>query len=332
MDYWPVNIWPKGKSHGRYFPTTLGTYDYHVIHWATRPFPARRRRTTKSLRSPDGPRRRRIRVGAPATVYGTIGLRPGVTLGDVLPSVAAALDRRMVTKRASLIAWKDFPRETAAAFAPMVANGSLVALDSFPGTSFALAPTWEAYLASLNGRRRGRLRKKLRRSHEAVELETAVVQRPDGMTIAQIYALYRQTWARASNKFEELTPDFFREIARADAAHVVLLYESATHRLVAFMLCLIVGKRAVNRYVGLDYAFVRPWNLHFRLWETALHFMISAGATEVHSGPTSYRFKVDTGHDLVPVRAYVRHRNPLLHRFATRLTRKVMGRSRWAER
>lgn len=83
---------------------------------------------------------------------------------------------------------------------------------------------------------------------------------------------------------------------------------------------------------GLDYAFVRPWNLHFRLWETALRFMISAGATEVHSGPTSYRFKVDTGHDLVPVRAYVRHRNPLLHRFATRLMREVMGRSRWAER
>ncbi len=33
MDYWPVNIWPKGSSQGTYFPTTLGTYDYHVIHW-----------------------------------------------------------------------------------------------------------------------------------------------------------------------------------------------------------------------------------------------------------------------------------------------------------
>jgi hypothetical protein len=33
MDYWPTNIWPKGMSSGDWFPQTLGTYDYHVIHW-----------------------------------------------------------------------------------------------------------------------------------------------------------------------------------------------------------------------------------------------------------------------------------------------------------
>jgi hypothetical protein len=39
MDYWPINLWPKGTSHGTYFPTTLGTYDYHVIHWGYAPVP-----------------------------------------------------------------------------------------------------------------------------------------------------------------------------------------------------------------------------------------------------------------------------------------------------
>lgn len=33
MDYWPVNIWPKGTSHGTYSPIALGPYDFHVIHW-----------------------------------------------------------------------------------------------------------------------------------------------------------------------------------------------------------------------------------------------------------------------------------------------------------
>ncbi|MBD5605031.1 MAG: zinc-dependent metalloprotease, partial [Candidatus Eremiobacteraeota bacterium] len=33
MDYWPVNIWPKGTSQGTYSPIALGPYDYHVIHW-----------------------------------------------------------------------------------------------------------------------------------------------------------------------------------------------------------------------------------------------------------------------------------------------------------
>ena len=113
-------------------------------------------------------------------------------------------------------------------------------------------------MASLNGRRRCRLRKKLRQSHEAVDLETAVVQRPDRATIAEIHALYHQTHARASTEFEELTIEFFHQIARAEAAHFVLLRERETRRLVAFMLCFVVGDRAVNRFVGLDYAFVRP--------------------------------------------------------------------------
>ena len=37
MDYWPVNIWPKGESTGDYSPQTLGPYDYHVIHWGYAP-------------------------------------------------------------------------------------------------------------------------------------------------------------------------------------------------------------------------------------------------------------------------------------------------------
>jgi Met-zincin/Domain of unknown function (DUF5117) len=33
MEYSPVNLWPKGMSRGALWQTTLGPYDYHVIHW-----------------------------------------------------------------------------------------------------------------------------------------------------------------------------------------------------------------------------------------------------------------------------------------------------------
>jgi hypothetical protein len=39
MDYWPLNLWPKGTSTATWFPVTLGTYDYHVIHWGYAPIP-----------------------------------------------------------------------------------------------------------------------------------------------------------------------------------------------------------------------------------------------------------------------------------------------------
>jgi len=39
MDYIPTNIWPKGKSQGALFMTTLGPYDYYAIHWGYAPVP-----------------------------------------------------------------------------------------------------------------------------------------------------------------------------------------------------------------------------------------------------------------------------------------------------
>jgi len=33
MEYAPTNLWPRNSPHGDFFQTTLGPYDYHVIHW-----------------------------------------------------------------------------------------------------------------------------------------------------------------------------------------------------------------------------------------------------------------------------------------------------------
>jgi hypothetical protein len=39
MEYAPTNLWPKNASHGTLFQTTIGPYDYHVIHWGYAPIP-----------------------------------------------------------------------------------------------------------------------------------------------------------------------------------------------------------------------------------------------------------------------------------------------------
>jgi hypothetical protein len=39
MEYSPINLWPKGQSHGSYFMTTIGPYDYYAIHWGYAPVP-----------------------------------------------------------------------------------------------------------------------------------------------------------------------------------------------------------------------------------------------------------------------------------------------------
>ncbi len=39
MEYAPTNLWPRNSPHGDFFQTTLGPYDYHVIHWGYAPIP-----------------------------------------------------------------------------------------------------------------------------------------------------------------------------------------------------------------------------------------------------------------------------------------------------
>jgi predicted N-acyltransferase len=242
-----------------------------------------------------------------------------------------ALETRAKEARAHLIAWKGFPSPEHATFKQLAAFGFQDVPD-YPGTSMRVPRSWEAYLSSLSGRKRYRLRKKLRQSHEAATLTTEVLRSPNAATVAEMHALYEQTYQRATNKFMRFTPAYFHRIAKADAAHFVLLREPESARIVAFMLCLIVRPRAVNGTIGLDYRFVQPWNLHFRLWEAAFRFMISTGATEVHSGQTTYRFKTDLGHELMPMTTYAKHRNPLVNALMLPLMRKSMRRINWAER
>jgi hypothetical protein len=39
MEYAPTNLWPRNTAHGDFFQTTIGPYDYHVIHWGYAPVP-----------------------------------------------------------------------------------------------------------------------------------------------------------------------------------------------------------------------------------------------------------------------------------------------------
>ena len=83
--------------------------------------------------------------------------------------------------------------------------------------------------------------------------------------------------------------------------------------MVAFRLSLDMGERLINLFIGMDYSRPKEWMLFFRLWEAALDVALSRGLTAIVSGRSSYEVKIETGHKLVPLNNYCRHRNILLH-------------------
>ena len=83
------------------------------------------------------------------------------------------------------------------------------------------------------------------------------------------------------------------------------------------------GRRAINKFIGIDYSLGSKTYLYFRLWEAFLRWAMQMGADEVQSGQTSYRAKLDLGHDFVPLSNFFRYRNPLMHAIAALVAKRI---------
>jgi predicted N-acyltransferase len=149
------------------------------------------------------------------------------------------------------------------------------------------------------------------------------MRQPDAATLDELFALFWQTYERATTQFERLNRQFFSEIAAAEVASFIVLRAPASGRAVAFMLCFEFEGRLVNKFIGIDYQRPREWLLYFRLWDAALDHALASGARSIQSGQTGYRPKIDLGHRLVALTNYCAHRNPLLHLIYAAIARKI---------
>lgn len=257
---------------------------------------------------------RTLFVGSPVD-EGAVGLVAGMRLADVAPVIQDALVLKAKDLKAPMIVWKDFTDDTASALDTLSRTHGLFRVTSYPGTRLALkGGSFESYMQVLRANPRYKLKKKLDASRKMGKLETSVTQSPDDTLLDEVFGLFWQTYERGKNKFERLTPEFFKLIAAEPVSHFVLLRNPDTGKLVAFSLCFRVGKRMVNKFIGLDYAYRGNWFIFFRLWEQIVDWAARSGAAELQSGQTGYMAKLDVGHTLVPQTNYCRHLNPIVHR------------------
>ncbi len=257
---------------------------------------------------------RTLFVGSPCSDEGTVGLLPGVDRRAALMVLQRAFEAECRRRRAAMLVWKDMPQAAAADMAWLAGRARLFAAVSFPGAEADLPGPGKAdFYAAMKGSRRYSLNRKLKRSRQLADLRAEVVRHPDPALLEQIFALFWQTFERATTRFEILTPAFFQALAAQPESQFMLLRQAGDDRLVAFMLCFVQGDHIINKFIGLDYACPRDWSLYFRLWDEVVDWASGLGVRVIQSGQTSYRAKVDMGHRLVPLTNYCRHVNPLIH-------------------
>jgi len=130
-----------------------------------------------------------------------------------------------------------------------------------------------------------------------------------------VYALYLNTHAAATVRFEQLSRDYFAHTAHL-SRYLLAYWEG---RLVAFAQLIQRGDRIAAFYMGMDYSVDRQIGLYFALVMQIVDVASAAGCTEVEYGETSYGLKRNLGCELVDTWIYYRHRNPIGNRIMARL-------------
>lgn len=255
-------------------------------------------------------------VGSPCADEGTVGLLPSTDRHAALSALQEALLAKAKELDAPLLVWKDMPLEI-----PQPAGTFPVA--SFPGTVVELGANRAAYLASLKGSRRHNVLKKIKRSASHFAARVEALEKPEPRVLDEIFPLFMQTYERATTSFERLGKEFFAQIAQVPCARFITVREERSGEMVAFMLCFELAPKLINKFVGMDYRRPGEWQLHFRLWDAVVDYALSRGLTSIQSGQTGYAVKIETGHRLVPLVNFCRHRNGFIHAIAARAARTI---------
>lgn len=258
--------------------------------------------------------RRTLFVGSPCADEGWVGVVDGIDRAAALLAVHDAADAEARRRHAPMLVWKDVPQTDKANLDQVRGQRRLFALPSYPVALLRFAGnSKEDYFAALKGSRRHQLKKKLRTSRQHFQATTEVIHAPDAAQLDEIYTLFHNTFERAEEKFERLNRRFFELLAAEPNVHFVLLREAEQGDAVAMMMCFEVGDLIINKFVGFDYDRPKEWLLYFRLWDAALDWALSRGASGIQSGQTCYKPKLEQGHSLVPLFNYGRHANRLVH-------------------
>lgn len=248
------------------------------------------------------------------------GARDRVWCAQALHEALPLVSRRL---RAPLIVLKDFPAEWRFPLQCFVENG-YTRIPSMPSVVMDLNfETFEDYLKGLSSKARGDLRRKFRDADRLPPVSVEVVNDISDR-IDELYPLYLQVHQHAKQRFETLTPDYFRRLGRDIPERSRFFIWTQKGRAVAFDACTLYREELWADAIGLDYRVALDLHLYFIVKRDVITWACENGVRRYHSGALNYDPKLRMGFNLEPLDLYLCHRNPvangILRRVAPWLT------------
>ena len=255
---------------------------------------------------------RLLSLGSPVAEICHLGIESGVdaaTQKHLLDAILGKMQEYAKQHRIGMIAAKDTSATQDALWAQAACSARLRRQPGLPTAYLDVHfSSLDEYLQSLSRATRKDLRRKFK-SNTALRVEW----RNDVAGIDDdVMRLYRETYANAELNFEELTSEYFAGVLRELGEHASCVAYWLGDRLVAFNLVLHDGKRLLDKFLGMDYAVARDYNLYFCTWMENVRYCIEHGLTVYQSGQGLHREKLRLGSRLSPNWLWYRHRNRVL--------------------
>ncbi len=238
----------------------------------------------------------------------------GADKSAVLQAIRQSLEGMARTQKTSVVAFKDFSQNDTYILDSLSRNG-YCKISSYPSSWINIRfKTFEEYLQNLSRASRKSLRRKFRKTANAVKIDLEIVNEGAG-SLDAIYDLYLKTLKKSDFYFEEYTKDFFKNIAQNMSHEVKYFLWRIDGRLVAFDLCLVSKDTMIDELMGLDYSVAYKYNLYFTTFRDTITWCIENGIKKYMCGITAYETKRRLGCTFTPLYMYVKHINPLINPF-----------------
>lgn len=252
-----------------------------------------------------------LMVGLPVSGgQSQLRIRPDADPHELLNVLDAVLRKLAVRHRAAMIVWKEFDAEQIRLLDGLQDYGYFPA-HSLPMNHFhPRFADFDEYCAALTSNRRYDIRRSVRKFERSGLRMVRVTgsQNADVLYTDEVHRLYESVLAHAKSKFENLSAEFFRELARQFRDQAVFFFVYQGQRIVACGASLLTEAVCHMLFVGLDYEVNRQADVYFNLFYRRLDYGMQQGVSDIWAGQTADTFKSRLGCYQTPRYLYLKGR------------------------
>lgn len=244
-----------------------------------------------------------------ATCANGIVVSDNTYLKEIIDLLTQVMFQIAEQEKAHCILYKEYNQQKSQAFNTLQSYG-FIKLSSLPTSFVDISwPSFDEYLKSL------RKKYRLLAKNELAKLNTSKISIETCEDFAgyaeELWTLYMNVYRKAEVKFEQLTPEFFRNIAINLKGESRVILIKLNGEIVGFEL--IIEDDSILRplYLGLDYEANKIYSLYFNSIYQIIRHGIERNKKVIELGQTSYYPKLKTGARVEPLYLYFKFQNPV---------------------